>query len=367
MGNSWMDTFNPNIPTAYTEALSYIEQLEIVYKKMRRVLEQVRDLNKKFDNYDKKIDKLDKTLYTKIYETLLANLNKQIADLQEEQERLASEIMASIKKWQDDTGASYTGEILQLREDLQTEAGQRIIGDNKTHIYVDTVANALQNNVAKANRDILEVANTVAQLNTEFVKFKMHLDNQFASLARKLEDKINEQIARAQGDMMLVSSPTTGKQVTLKQALTELLEVRTPYPITFEEYNKMGITRDDYDVRQIPYYKYNAWGGILFLGEVHVHPYVDALWCALATMQDVDDRQSRYLFEPVHISPVNGQPSTIVDIGQQIFNYIQEVSEAGVSMAMYEAKQLTMDAYDKLSTQHNFTVERYSLHARYLL
>lgn len=370
----WLDAFNPNIPTGITDAMSYVKQLECCYKKMRDVLCEVKKLYTKFGYYDDTIDNLYndvnahiKTEVAKQLSPIESDITDRIDDFITANNEWADRLAKSIASWQASVQQNLTQQIQFVDSDLQNlrEAHNRDIRnlDDKIALY----GLAIEQVNTELSKDIADTRVLIANLDTEFLKFKMHVDNQLAQRLKSMEDKLDAQISRANGDLLIVTDPTTGQQVSLKDALNSLIDAGTPYPITYQQYNAMGITYQDYNDRQIPFWQYNNWGGLVFLHDAQVKPETDKLWDSVYGLWSQVQRIDNRLYNKDWFSPVNGQMSSLEDMFTQLFNYMQDMGEAGISIARYESYNLTMQDYEDKTIAHNLTIERYSQHARFLL
>lgn len=370
----WLDAFNPNIPTGITDAMSYVQQLERCYKKMRDVLCEVKKLYAKFGYYDDTIDNLykdaDSHIKAEVAKQLSpfeSDINDRIDDFITANNEWADRLAKSITSWQASMQQNLTQQIQFIGADLQNlrEAHNRDISglDDKIALY----GLAIEQVNSTLSKDIADTRALIANLETEFLKFKMHVDNQLAQRLKSMEDKLDAQIARANGDLLIVTDPTTGQLASLKDALNSLVDAGTPYPITYQQYNSIGITCQDYNARHIPYWQYNNWGGLVFLRDTQIKPEVDPIWESLNQAWDSISSLERAINDKAWLSPVNGQMSSLADMFAQLFNYMQDMGEAGINIARYESYNLTMADYQNKSISNNLTIERYSQHARFLL
>lgn len=374
MGRTWLEAFNPSIPTGITDAMAYEQQIEQIYKKMHAVLGQVKQLYARFGYYDDKIDHLEEMVDTKIVGEVASQvgdaekrLQSSINDLMDTINTLAEGLLNGLSAFKHDLTEQVQQQISMVDADLQNlrAAHNRDIKniDDKFDLYGLAIAQVNK----ELGQQISDIKSLVANLNTEFIKFKMHVDNQLMQGLKSLEDKLDAQIARANGDLLIVTDPTTGQLASLKDALNSLVDAGIPYPITYQQYNDIGITYKDYNARQIPYWQYNNWGGLVFLRDTQIKPEVDPIWESLNSAWDSISALERSMHGKDWLSPVNGQMSTLADMFAQLFNYMQDMGEAGISIARYESYNLTMADYQDKSLEHNLTIERYSQHARFLL
>lgn len=370
----WLDAFNPNIPTGITDAMSYEQQLERCYKKMHEVLCAVRSLYAKFGYYDETIDALykdvDAHIKTEVAKQLSpfeADITDRIDDFITANNNWADSLTKSLSQWQATTQQNLTQQIQFVDSDLQNLRAAHNRDIRSLNGKLDLYGLAIEQINSTLSKDIADTRALIANMETEFLKFKVHVDNQLAQRLKEMEDKLDAQIARANGDMLIVTDPTTGQQTSLKDALNSLVDAGTPYPITYQQYNAMGTTYQDYNARQIPFWQYNNWAGLLFLSDTQVKPETDRLWDSVYGLWSQVQRIDNRLYNKDWFSPVNGQMSTLEDLFAQLFNYMQDMGEAGINIARYASYNLTMQDYEAKSTKHNLTIERYNQHARFLL
>ena len=246
--SSWLQGFNPNFPSEFQEAMTYWEDLKKCYEKMRECLHYLQ-------SHEKEMEELTKKIAAQMISASEARTNKKINTMQKE---LEENINKQIYLVQSSISNLYQN-LNSFKMETNTRFLQFFAGQEKL--------------TEEINQEIQKIyESAILNLESNFNTFKDHVNGMFESELQKLLQKIDEQIARIQGDRILVTNPITGKKEGLSSVLSDIAQYKNPYPITADQFNLLNITADKFNSRNIKVIDFNNRAGLIFFNDLYFPP-----------------------------------------------------------------------------------------------
>lgn len=221
----WGDGFNPPIGSAFDEAISYQQQMRLLYKDFHSTVDW---LKSELEN-----------LIPKIEENTKEYVNRAI-------EKLTNEIDARFNEMGLDVEAN-TKKIAILRQDLV----------NFMDATLGQIDELRELNI-QFNARILSIEN-------QWIAYKSYINGMFEELSRGLTDEIHEAISYANGDAILVTNPVTAIRDTLKRTLNAIYNYKNPYPLYASSLNRYDILCSEWNKLDIKAKELNDMGGLILL------------------------------------------------------------------------------------------------------
>lgn len=255
---SWLAAFNPDFPTEFSQALSYYEEMKRCYELMRQCL-----------HYMKEHEAEVMAEVNRIITEKLKNINQQIQNSVDElDEELSQKIEALDNELKGIIEAQITsvrGQIVNLAESMnrfEVETDERFINILRGQ---EALTQEIQAQIESLAKEMSSFESQIYMLENNFNSFKGHILGMFDAETKKLINKIDEQIARIQGDRILVTNPLSGKREGLGKVLQEIAEYKMPYPITADEFAALHITADEFAAMHISFNEFRDRAGLIFL------------------------------------------------------------------------------------------------------
>lgn len=283
--DNWLTAFNPNFPTTFTDAASYLEQLERCYRKMHETLSYVHSLKQELAALAEEAARLE---FAKVKDGIDEDIQELELKIRVSEEKLlkmlqdnSTEMLSLIHETND-----ITVDLINSVTDLMDTKLLNLSVSTKTDIEelkgkllsLNKLVDANQAHVAEELNylmdDTTDMWKEIVSLYSEFNLFKQHVNNQFDSLCESLMRKLDEQIARIQGDLILVTNPLTGQPDQLRDVLSSIAQWKTPLPIKFKTFNSLKVGFTDFNAMHIPFLDFNNFAGLIFWKDVNYPPFI---------------------------------------------------------------------------------------------
>lgn len=248
------------LPLTYSDALSYMEDMGGVVKKLNDVIESYNELI----NYYNSLGDITDEINNKI-----AELDKTISDT----EKLVEETITEL-----------TEQINAAEENLNNRVDQLVIETT--------------NRVTRLEEQLTTTITTQLDvINKQIVILKADFANLEASIGGKVDEILNDFInSLPDVQNVLVKNPVTGEIVTIQAMIDWIIEYQRCEALTAYEYDMLGLTAEEYDEffiigwgHGLTAYQYD-WYGKTILGNFRRKKHFDAITGLLVHLDNkVDD------------------------------------------------------------------------------
>lgn len=345
---SWLAAFNPDFPTEFSQALSYYEEMKRCYELMREFL-----------HYMKEHEAEVMAEVNRIITEKLKNINQQIQNSVDELDaELSQKIEALDKELKGIIEAQITsvrGQIVNLAESMnrfEVETDERFINILRGQ---EALTQEIQAQIESLAKEMSSFESQIYMLENNFNSFKGHILGMFDAETKKLINKIDEQIARIQGDRILVTNPLSGKREGLGKVLQEIAEYKMPYPLTMDEYAALNITADEYAAMNITFNEFRDRAGLIFLPR-----RLSMKICP--KFQNLDKRITK-LEDMKWLSGISMDAMEPYDAYLELLSFVLKNLFNPITADNYAARAITVDSMEGL----NITAEEFALKANSLL
>lgn len=272
---NWLHEFKPSIPTAFENAVSYYEEMRVLYYKVKQALEYMqsqesqirvmvtelttalnqqhelkvkRELIQEFTTADAE---LEKRLNTKInsldlkMKTLCENLKLDIGNK-------LHQLCVRINRNKND--------IAELEQELSRF---KLSTNERFQLVYDYIRENLLDKVEGWDDKFFTLSNQFSALLISFNQFKEHVLTDVDERIHALSELVEQQIEKMNGDILMVRNPVTGARSSLRQALQDLYDYKMLFAVTAdqfdsckipaEELDSLNITADDFDAKALIY------------------------------------------------------------------------------------------------------------------
>lgn len=259
---NWLNDFNPVIPTAFDNALSYHEEMKKLYIRVGEAIQYVMENEARIRSMVEELvelmvtqrdEKLKERLRrewklddSKIYGRLDAKILSLKRSIETEIDILKRNICAKFQEVNMDF-TRLRGEFNQLTKEVQNFYNNT----NQQFVIVKDMFSQVNETLTMHTGKLAEIMNQVSQLYISFDDFKLHVTGIIEERFAALSDIIEEQVAKMNGDILIVTNPVTGKRDTLKKVLDDIYGYRTPFPITAKQLDDCHITATELDALHV--------------------------------------------------------------------------------------------------------------------
>lgn len=214
------------IPTNYDDALTYMEFLTALLRKVNCLINTVNLIIENVDGFGKDIEDLN-TAVDEIKEQVL-DISLTIAEIRGDISRIDDEI---------DTLHAKDADLQQQINDLPNLI--YAVVDQKDAALKAEIQGIIDNNVVALQ---LQIANLTATFRSEF-------DDVWATIERL-----------GNANYITVYDPNLAENITLQEFINNVYEGDRPYALTAGEYDTLELTASDYDGYQLSAYDYDFNG-----------------------------------------------------------------------------------------------------------
>lgn len=311
---------NPILPTAYSESLSYIQQLACFSDKLNEVIERLNEFTTDYEGY---------------VQEQLAPYNARLSSMETRLDTVEADVSTKIR---------------QLTEDVETA-----IKDAESYVNVTVteskqyVDNSVENLTKYVNENIgtiedhvqTELDATIKKVETYVTgKISEQLTTIFKYIGEHNDDLkiwvtavLDEFLQQLPKNSVLVINPITGVIDTLQNALNALANACKQNSLNCNEWDALLLTAEQFDNKIMTAYT------IDWMSREKLLPHK---WA--------------YMY-----SPFNGQFVLMSTVINDLANFHKDDADVGaITAADYDAAQLTANAYEHLS----MTAYEYDWHAR---
>lgn len=252
----WGSPMQPPIPTSFTPAMSYWEQLEFILRKIdefqKNVIHDIQELRMIFYSHEDRviegvkwyIDERDAYFYGKL-EGEIGNLS---ADLSAEVEKIKLDIAAM-----PDDILRKAARMFQVVEDQVLE----------NVLEIASLKMEIMDNFQILNDDILK-------LDHELVAFEKNITDKVNSDLQRAITELREMIISLRGETITVINPVKNLPTDLNTALIDIWLNPRWGGITAEEYRSLKLTAGEYDDMDITALDYRDKARWIFFERLYV-------------------------------------------------------------------------------------------------
>lgn len=253
IGKHWLDSFNPNIPTQFTRALSYLEEIDKCYRLMREAMMELDGIEEELKaEFIKRIAELRKELN----QNIINSENNILTEMQ-----IRNDIWKEMLKEHEGKYYEKLNELRDRQERLEGIVFEsfEILEDKILELNGD-----MRDEFSNIHENFIRIDNEFMEFLDKFINFKSHIQSQVDTSIERMREEIEAQLERVNGDIIIVSNPITGERDTLKNTLIAIANWKQPIPIRFKDYNKMKIKFREYNSMEIKFSEYNNFAGLIF-------------------------------------------------------------------------------------------------------
>lgn len=345
--NLTFSPFTPPVPTQFEEALSYEQQIEILYRKVAEALnwmkehknevmnavmtEMLRRLKKELTEFDKEYQGKFQELDAKIL-VVASNLEKLVKEVNENYVILDAKIDSAIEFIGSESNALYARILLEESARKQADKAIR----NEMHNISDNIVKQID-----AISDALTVVqNSMHVLSSEFISFKNFILERFGQLENDLINYIDEHISVVNGDRILVTNPTTTKTDTLKNTLSDIWNYKFPYGITCREWNLLNLICREFDSLLLTCWQFNNKAALIFNHWVEDAEYLKRVNDLEKRVSDIEDTKWWSQLLKGQVSPY--------DAYSELVNFVKTLHNIGFTCVQFDAQTYTCTIFNDL-------------------
>lgn len=365
----WLNQFSPPIPTTFDKAIDYYEQLRKCFIQMQECLHYLRHHEEAIQNM---VVYLVKVTAGKKDQELAEKLRKEF-HLADQQVKTDLDNRITL------TESQLQNKICQLKSYVDCITGKLKENDKALNKKIEEVEkqyagleNQHKTDIARIDNDIVQIYAEIAQTRSDymnlrrefnnmlllFTDFKSHVLGILDESLDSMEKKLEAQVTRVNGDIIMVTNPISGTRDTLKKVLDAIYDYKTPLAIKKREYDDLHITKEEYDAMRITKRDYDNFGKLIFLRPL-LENYVTL------ELEDVRNRLSRVesKLNEKWVDAITGKIDDPYNCYRNLANLVLSFHADGVTMKEYRDKHLTMAAY----ADYGLTVREYLLNAGRIL
>lgn len=381
-----VEPYQPILPSCFSPEMSYLElinKINFEYEKTRKMMyEGFRRVACTINDINDDITKL-KNMFLQHNDTMLA-LAKQYTDsivnpLQNRvsnlDKNLNSKIDANVvalQKQINDNFITLTQRIADNYNYVQNQLDSidgvldrylllsKQYTDSKITVVnssIDNLDKLVRSQLADFNGQIDNFKTYLDSFNSDYVAFKSDIKKYVDMQLQDAVDDLTKHVTQLNGDLILVTSPVTGKTETLKNALAQVYSGLWWAKITAKEYDNMHLNASQYDSRKITAIDYDTHARFIFFNELYMLPWWQALQDYQAEFLNAIQEINKQL---TMRNPITGGISSmqqvIYDILDKLHNQYKltanEYDHLKVMAGSYDALRLSAFEYDFFAKKH---------------
>ena len=298
------------LPLVYDECLSYYEQLKYVIDNLNKLIDYVETLE------NKNIEESKKYTDSKIKE-LVNYTNGKITTIEKSIEEIEKTFSEEIEKLQNETKK----EINELKKEFIS----------------------FKNDIEKLEN---EISYKLIQIYGDFNELKKENVKQFEELKNEMVSFINETLAYASGDYILVINPVSKKITTLNQCLVDFYNYfYTIGTITKKKYDKAKLTLAYYDSLKIKFIDYNIKAYFMLFKEMELNGVVK-------NILDEVDKKDALLSEDISklelLTLINSPFTGKVEELKKVVNMLADLHKNTFTALEYDNLNKKANEYDNI-------------------
>lgn len=327
----WLDAFNPNVPTTYTEALSYLEQLERNYKLL---LEAICQLNGIREEVKKEVEKWAEELRGEMKNEIYVCGEMLRADMIEQ-------------------NAAWYNALKNHKEDIEEDiriinariSSMQVISDDRFRnilFRLEQMGFEVNEDLNAMNKELIKIKKDILDLSMQFTDFKFHIQAQVDNQIKEMINLIESQLEKINGDIIIVTNPLSGERDTLKNTLEQIAEWKTPIPIRFCDYNKLKMPYGEYNAMEITFRDYDNFAGLIFWKRLHIGIWDDRFAALEERLERLENEKWRDLIE------MGENPPEIAY--RNLADTLFQLSASPITCLEYTNANITYEEYENLNT-----------------
>lgn len=343
----WLDSFTPPIPEIYGEAVSYLQQIKKLYLYVK---ENVHQMKERLHWLEQNVEKIGSEAGRKVALQELQYLTNELNRLDE----LMGNRYVYLQQQMMQMRSEYTSEynrayyLIHQNEQKITDVENQIPGIvheevSEQLLSLQVQIRTLENLVHSLKEQVHGLTMRWGELNADFLAFKLDIRQIIEKEFERVEQEIEEQISRTNADSLLVTSALTGKTVTLKAALQELVGQSNFYPIKCSEFDNMKLTVEEFDGLYVTANMFDSYSGLIFFEQLHYPTYYDILDYVRKTLQDqIDEINNTTWFSVLsdrYLSPYMCY--------KELAEYVISQHSNRISAADFDQKNILVSDFDK--------------------
>lgn len=353
---NWLHDFKPSIPTAFENALSYYEEMRVLYYKVKQALEYMQSQESQIrvmvteittalnQQHELKVKRELRQEFTTADSELEKRLNAKINSLDLKMKTLCENLKLDI-------GDKLQQLCVRINRnknaisDLEQELSRFKLSTNERfQLVYDYIRENLLDKVEGWDDKFFNLSNQFSALLISFNQFKEHVLTDVDERIHALSELVEQQIEKMNGDILMVRNPVTGSRTTLRQALQDLYDYRILFPvtadqldsckITAEELDSLTITADDFDAKAL----------------IYLQPWLNGVNSS-EVQKELDQIVDRIdgLEEKVHekwVSGLTGLWTSPYQCYMEVINFMITHHGNPITVTAFDNLQLTADDFD---------------------
>lgn len=347
---NWLTMFNPNFPTTFTDAASYLEQLQMCYKKMYEVLVYVQGLKDEINTLVESESKKQAAITEKKLQAEIDALEQEIQDSENRLRELIHETNSNTVLLINKTNEIIRNEINLLKSTFENEI-QLIMNQLQNQIDLQDNMNELFiQRMNELNFATQSLRVDFSNLEKEQIIFKDHVNQQFSNLTDELVKKIDEQIARVQGNLILVTNPLTGQTDQLRDVLNDIAQYKQPFPITFEQFNTLRVTFEEFNAMNIRFIDFNNFAALIFWKDLNYPPFQKQIE---SLQKEIDELKSIKWWDYL-----NGDYTTPFEAYKHLVDFTISIGGTPITFDAFNERNYTFEQFNAWElTMKQFNVD----------
>lgn len=303
----WLDSFTPPIPEIYGEAVSYLQQIRKLYIYVK---ESVRRLTERLKWLEQNIFQISSEAGKKAALEQLSYINSELNHLSDllnyRYTYITTEMRMMRQEYTQEYNRSYalSRRALAKSEEIENNLPFMVSEEVKNHMFaIKLQIDTLSRTVSTLDSQVLHLNRLFMRLEGNFLQFKLDVHSIIAKDFKRLEDMIEDQIAHTNANSLLVTSAITGKTVTLKTALDELVRQDSFFQLRASDFDGMKKTVHTFDKMYNTAHMFDSYGGLIFFQELNFPPVYDTIESVKNELQQqIDKINDTAWWSPISLS-----------------------------------------------------------------
>lgn len=339
----WGQPMQPPIPTQFTPAMSYWEQLEFIFKKIdcfqKDVIHDFHELKNIFYTHEDRIYAALKQ-YADTQDLLF------YAQAQKDLNSLNLELSGELQKLAIRVDAMPSSILAQITPMFGVRDEK--IAENKNEI--DKLKLDIMDNFDILNRDIIALDNAIVDMSMSLSdKLSVGLENGL--------QEIREMVSKLQGSQILVINPVTELPSDLNTALKDIWLNPRWGGITAGQYQSLHLTAAEYQNLHISAIEYRDSARWIFFQELYlptIKPELDGITIQFSELKS-------YVEESLSMrNPFTGQMDSVKNVVLKLTDFHKP---GGLTANEYDGLKVSAQEYQNV----NMTAEEYDFNAKEFL
>lgn len=309
---------NPILPTAYSESLSYIQQLACFSDKLNEVIERLNEFTGDYESY---------------VQEQLAPYNARLEKMESQLDTLADVVELKIKELETNVETAIKDNESYVNSTVSDLKNYVSKTDTKLRAYIDGKLLGITNKVdAELDAMYKQVQTYVTgEISKQLTVIFAYIDSHNDDLKIWVTAVLDEFLQKLPKNSVIVINPITGVVDTLQNALNAIANACKWNTLTVNEWDALRLTAEKFDTKLLSAYTID--------------------W---ESREKLVPHKWAYMF-----SPFTGEFTTIESVINNLANFHKEVVDGAISADTFDKAQLTAKGYDDLQ----LTAFTYDWHA----